>query len=261
MIRSRLVGRGRGMVSWGSIVMGFSAVWYISDVSRVVVGNVVSHGLEPTVGKLNMVFAIGGIAVTALAGSEVDGGVVVEDLVAIGVVCGLLFVGGSGMVGGSGGMVCGSGSMVGRSGGTVGGSGGTVCGSSMNNGSMDNGSGGMVGGSGGMVGRSGGMVGRSSRGMVGGSRGTVCGSSMDNGSMDNGSVDDGSMDNGSSVDRSPVDGSPVDGRSTEEGCTVWDGMGSRVVSQDTSGHTQDGDKCLLRKNKNKLIWENFSSAV
>jgi hypothetical protein len=101
---------------------------------------VVSHGLEPTVGKLNMVFAIGGIAVTALAGSEVDGGVVVEDLVAIGVVCGLLFVGGSGMVGGSGGMVCGSGSMVGRSGGTVGGSGGTVCGSSMNNGSMDNGS-------------------------------------------------------------------------------------------------------------------------
>jgi hypothetical protein len=128
---------------------------------------VISHGLEPTVGKLNMVFTIGGIAVTALAGSEVDVGVVVEDLVAIGVVCGLLFVGGSGMVGGSGGMVCGSGGMVGRSGGMVGRSGGTV----------------------------------------GGSGGTVCGSSMNNGSMDNGSVDNWSMDNGSTVDRSTVDGS------------------------------------------------------
>jgi hypothetical protein len=100
--------RSRGMVCWGSmrsgmgswvsLVMGLARVGHISNIARVRISNVVSHGLETTVGKLDMVGAAGGISVTVLALAKVGAGVVVVDAILVVVVSGLLLVGRLGVV-------------------------------------------------------------------------------------------------------------------------------------------------------------------
>ena len=83
----------RGMMD-GSVVglvMRLAGVLDVGNVAGVSVVNVVGHGLETTVGELNMVLALGGIAVTALSGSEVEA-VLISDTVLVGV------VGGSGLI-------------------------------------------------------------------------------------------------------------------------------------------------------------------
>jgi hypothetical protein len=114
--------RSRGMVCRGSmrsgmgngvsLVMGLARVGHISNIARVSIGNMVSHGLETTVGKLDMVGAAGGISVTLLTLSEVCLGVVVIDAILVGVVSGHLLVV-SGLMVGRLGVVRGSGVGVG----------------------------------------------------------------------------------------------------------------------------------------------------
>ena len=79
----------RGMV--GGLVMRLARVLDVGNVSRVGVIDVVGHGLEAAVRKLDVVLALGGIAVAALAGTKVEA-VLVGDTVLIRV------VGGSGLV-------------------------------------------------------------------------------------------------------------------------------------------------------------------
>merc|ERR1719151_224587 len=83
-----------GMVDGGRVVgliMRLAGVLNVGNIAGVSVINVVGHGLETTVGELNMVLALGGIAVTALSGTEVEA-VLISDTVLVGV------VGGSGLV-------------------------------------------------------------------------------------------------------------------------------------------------------------------
>ena len=79
----------RGMV--GGLVMRLARVLDVGDVAGVGVIDVVGHGLEAAVRKLDVVLALGGIAVAALAGAKVEA-VLVGDAVLIRV------VGGSGLV-------------------------------------------------------------------------------------------------------------------------------------------------------------------
>ena len=79
----------RGMV--GGLVMRLARVLDVGDIAGVGVINVVGHGLEAAVRKLDVVLALGGIAVAALAGTKVEA-VLVGDAVLIRV------VGGSGLV-------------------------------------------------------------------------------------------------------------------------------------------------------------------
>ena len=79
----------RGMV--GGLVMRLARVLDVGDVAGVGVIDVVGHGLEAAVRKLDVVLALGGIAVAALAGAKVEA-VLVSDTVLIRV------VGGSGLV-------------------------------------------------------------------------------------------------------------------------------------------------------------------
>ena len=84
----------RGMMDGSRVVglvMRLAGVLDIGNIARVSVVNVVGHGLETTVGELNMVLALGGIAVTALSGTEVEA-VLISDTVLVGV------VGGSGLI-------------------------------------------------------------------------------------------------------------------------------------------------------------------
>jgi hypothetical protein len=125
--RSRM--RSRGMVCRGSmrsgsmvcwsgmgsrvcLVVGLTGVRDISNVARVSISNVVSHGLETTVGKLDVVGAAGGISVTLLSLSVVGAGIVIMDAILVGVVSGHLLVV-SGLMVGRLGVVRGSGVGVG----------------------------------------------------------------------------------------------------------------------------------------------------
>ena len=89
----------RGMVDGGmmdgsgvvGLVMRLARVLDVGNVAGVGVVHVVVHGLETTVGELNMVLALGGVAVAALTSSEVEA-VLISDTVLVGV------VGGSGLV-------------------------------------------------------------------------------------------------------------------------------------------------------------------
>lgn len=105
-VRSRLgVVRSRSRVGLGSI-SGFTTVLDIGHIARVVISNMVGDGLDATIGQSNVVFAVGGVAVTSLVGTEVDAGVIVLDGVSVLVVGGSFFVrGGGGMVGGGWGMI------------------------------------------------------------------------------------------------------------------------------------------------------------
>ena len=79
----------RGMI--GRLVMRLARVLDVGNVARVGVIDMVGHGLEAAVRKLDVVLALGGVAVAALAGTEVEA-VLVGDAVLIRV------VGGSGLV-------------------------------------------------------------------------------------------------------------------------------------------------------------------
>ena len=83
----------RGMMD-GSVVglvMRLAGVLDVGNVAGVSVVNVVGHGLETAVGELNMVLALGGVAITALSGTKVEA-VLISDTVLVGV------VGGSGLI-------------------------------------------------------------------------------------------------------------------------------------------------------------------
>ena len=90
--RSRVVGSG-SRVSWlvgfGFVfgVDGFTRVFDISDVSRVVIGNLVGDGLDTASGQSNMVFAMGGISITSFGGSKVGSRVIISNSIGV-VVCG-----------------------------------------------------------------------------------------------------------------------------------------------------------------------------
>ena len=79
-----------GLVMRGGRV-AFALVLDVGDVAGVGVIDVVGHGLEAAVRKLDVVLALGGIAVAALAGAKVEA-VLVGDAVLIRV------VGGSGLI-------------------------------------------------------------------------------------------------------------------------------------------------------------------
>ena len=78
---------GRGMMD-GTRVVGFvmrlAGVLDIGNVARVSVIDVVGHSLKTTVGELNMVLALGGVAITALSGTKVEA-VLISDTVLVGV--------------------------------------------------------------------------------------------------------------------------------------------------------------------------------
>ena len=63
-------------------VMRLAGVLNVGNIAGVSVINVVGHGLETTVGELNMVLALGGIAVAALSGTEVEA-VLIRDTVLV----------------------------------------------------------------------------------------------------------------------------------------------------------------------------------
>ena len=74
-----------GMVDGGRVVgliMRLAGVLNVGNIAGVSVINVVGHGLETTVGELNMVLALGGIAVAALSGTEVEA-VLIRDTVLV----------------------------------------------------------------------------------------------------------------------------------------------------------------------------------
>ena len=73
----------RGMVC--RLIMRFAGVLDIGDIAGVSIINVVVHCLEATIRKLDMVLALSGIAIAALASAKVEA-VLVGDTVLIGVV-------------------------------------------------------------------------------------------------------------------------------------------------------------------------------
>ena len=108
--RSSLVGRGRGVTGssrsisgLGSIsplsgVLGLSLVPDIGDISGVGIGNGVGDNLGATVGKVDTVLSVGGVAITGLVLGKVHLGVVISDGVSVlvhsrGIIAGLGLVG------------------------------------------------------------------------------------------------------------------------------------------------------------------------
>jgi hypothetical protein len=60
------------LMDHGSVGMVVSRVGHISNIARVGIGNGVLDSLEATVGKLDMVFTIGGVTITGLALAKLD---------------------------------------------------------------------------------------------------------------------------------------------------------------------------------------------
>ena len=86
--RSRVVGSGSrvsGLVGFGFVfgVDGFTRVFDISDVSRVVIGNLVGDGLDTAIGQSNVVFAMSGISITSFGGSKVGSGVIISNSIGV----------------------------------------------------------------------------------------------------------------------------------------------------------------------------------
>ena len=79
----------RGMV--GRLIMRLAGVLDIGDIAGVSIIDVVVHCLEATIRKLDVVLALGGIAIAALTSAKVEA-VLVSDTILIGV------VGGSGLI-------------------------------------------------------------------------------------------------------------------------------------------------------------------
>ena len=83
---SRSIGPDWGRsIGWGRGVDGLSRVLDISNVTSVGISSV-GNSLEATIGKVNVVFSLGGIAVAGLRGSKVGTAVSVIDSIGV-VVC------------------------------------------------------------------------------------------------------------------------------------------------------------------------------
>ena len=110
MVRGSGLVNGSGMVSGfvsGLRVVGFASVLYISDVSRVVISDMISYGLGTTIGQQNVVLAVGSVTIAGFVSTKMETSVIILDGIAIVVVSGSIFVSGfmvrrSGMVGRSG---------------------------------------------------------------------------------------------------------------------------------------------------------------
>ena len=74
------------------LVVGLSRVRYVGNIARVVISNMIFHGLDPTIGQGNMVFTLCGIAIAVLIVAKVGSVIVIVDLVPIVVVGRLMFV-------------------------------------------------------------------------------------------------------------------------------------------------------------------------
>jgi hypothetical protein len=85
------------LVDHGGVGMVVSRVGHISDIARVGIGNRVLDSLEATVGKLDMVFTIGGVTVTGLALAKLD--ILVIGVLGIDTIS-ILILGGSGLISG-----------------------------------------------------------------------------------------------------------------------------------------------------------------
>lgn len=97
---SGVIGSGSGLVGSGSgAIGGLAGVFDVSDVSSVCVAHGIGHGLDSTVGKRHVVFAVGGVTVTALVGAKVGATVVIGDGIGVVVDGGHIGVGGLGVVG------------------------------------------------------------------------------------------------------------------------------------------------------------------
>ena len=73
----------RGSLVGSRSIMGGARVLDISDITGVLIGHGVGHSLDATVGKGNMVLALGGVTVTCLLLAKVGAGVVVLDGVGV----------------------------------------------------------------------------------------------------------------------------------------------------------------------------------
>jgi hypothetical protein len=80
----RGISRGRS-ISWGWGIDGLTGVLDIGDVTSVGIRGV-GHSLDAAIGKSNVVFSLGGIAVAGLRGSKVGTAVSVIDTIGV-VVC------------------------------------------------------------------------------------------------------------------------------------------------------------------------------
>ena len=120
VIGSGLMSRS-GMVSGSCIIMSFTRVLHISNITRIILSHMVTHSLGTTIREQNVVLTIGCVPITAFFRSKMESSVVILDCITVVVMSGSNFVSGlvirrsgSGMVSGSGfvnwsGMVNGSG--------------------------------------------------------------------------------------------------------------------------------------------------------
>ena len=80
--------------------MSSASVLDISDVSTISVIDMVGHSLEATIGKQNVVFAIGCVPISSFMVAKIGSSVVIMDFVFVGVVNGYIVV--RGVMGGVG---------------------------------------------------------------------------------------------------------------------------------------------------------------
>ena len=94
--RSRVVDRGRFVSGcWGrfvSIIVGFTRVLDISDVSTISIINLVSDGLDSAIGKGNSVASRGSIPITRFSLTKVNSGVIILGSIGIVVDWGSIFI-------------------------------------------------------------------------------------------------------------------------------------------------------------------------
>ena len=74
-----MIGRG----SRGMVVVGISRVLNIGNIARVVISNIVGHGLGATIRKINRVGTIGGVTVPVLIGIEPGARVIIGNIVGV----------------------------------------------------------------------------------------------------------------------------------------------------------------------------------
>ena len=77
-----VVGGGLVLLGVVGLVVGLSLIPDISNIARVSIGNIVGNNLGPAIGKVDTVFAVGGISVTVLVGGKVGSRVVISDSIA-----------------------------------------------------------------------------------------------------------------------------------------------------------------------------------
>ena len=74
----------RLMVNWSMmVIMCFSTIFHISNISRIVISNIVVDSLGTAIRQKHMVLAIGGIAITVFFLSEMKTSIIVFDSISV----------------------------------------------------------------------------------------------------------------------------------------------------------------------------------